>query len=247
MQNENLIINMATEADKAEMIIREVNYVNELEVKEPVKLCIYGTIGAPYEFLQRRISEIDQINQKRCHILVSRQGLSIDLVTNENDYYNQNKVTGKLISHPKFIEFGINSGRDFEPAELGQFFKMNRVFFADRSENMKIVSLLKSFTATVNTSIEKEKNQNGSFNDTYTGVVNSNLPGAFKLKMPLFKGRPAEEFEVEIYANVNGRTVSLQLFSPGAVQALEEIRDAIIDEQIGLIRELAPEIAIIEQ
>lgn len=53
--------------------------------------------------------------------------------------------------------------------------------------------------------------------------------------------------EVEFYASVNGRDVTLQLVSPGACQLLEDLRDRIIDEQVTRIRELAPEMAIIEQ
>lgn len=57
----------------------------------------------------------------------------------------------------------------------------------------------------------------------------------------------AETIEVEFYASVNGRDVTLQLVSPGACQLLEDLRDRIIDEQVTRIRELAPEMAIIEQ
>ena len=35
-------------------------------------------------------------------------------------------------------------------AELGLFFKMNRAFFADKSENMALVTTLMNFTADVN-------------------------------------------------------------------------------------------------
>ena len=58
---------------------------------------------------------------------------------------------------------------------------------------------------------------------------------------------PAETIEVEFYASVNGRDVTLQLVSPGGCQLLEDLRDRIIDVQVARIRELSPEIAIIEQ
>jgi hypothetical protein len=169
------------------------------------------------------------------------------LVISENDDYYRGVVIGKLEQHPKFKEFGINAGKNWDPNELGQFCKMNRAFFLDRSENMKLVSDLKNFEAKVATEIKKQKSDNGDFADNYSGVVTSNLPGLFKLKIPLFKGREAEELEVEFYASINGRTVALQLYSPGAMQALEDLRDVVIDEQIDKIKELTPDIAIIEQ
>ena len=69
----------------------------------------------------------------------------------------------------------------------------------------------------------------------------------FNLIVPIFKGRPAEEIEVEIIADVDGRNIRLSLCSPGAEVIVEEERNKAIDEQLLLIRKLAPDIAIIEQ
>lgn len=248
MENEKLQVVLGQGVTKAELVVREVSEVNELEVKAPIRVDLSGTIGAPLEFLTKRLSEEDQINQKRCHVLVNRENLTIKLVICEDDQYKEGKVLGTLQKHPKFKEFGINDNAyAWDPNELGQFFKMNRAFFPDKSENMKLVTDLKNFEAKVNTTIEKQKADNGSFADNYSGVVTSNLPGAFKLRIPLFKGRPAEDLEVEFYASINGRSVKLYLMSPGACQALEDLRDKVIDEQLDAIREIAPEIAIIEQ
>lgn len=54
------------------------------------------------------------------------------------------------------------------------------------------------------------------------------------------------EIEVELYSTVNGRDVTLQLVSPGANQLLEDIRDSVLDERINALREIAPQIVIIE-
>lgn len=247
MKNENLQVTFGDGVTKGELIIREVAEVNELEIKAPVKIGLSGVIGAPVEFLTRRLDQNDQINQKHCHVIISREKLMIVLIINESDDYLRGEICGKLEQHPKFKEFGINAGKNWDPNELGQFFKMNRAFFIDRSENMKLVTDLKNFEANVNSKIEKQKSESGDFKDNFSGVVTSNLPGLFKLKIPLFKGREAEELEVEFYASVSGRTIALQLYSPGAMQALEELRDKVIDEQIEQIRTLAQDIAIIEQ
>jgi len=173
--------------------------------------------------------------------------MSIKLVTSENDSYLKGLIAGKLETHPKFIEFGINSKKEWEPIELGQFFKMNRAYFSDKTANMDLVSQLKTFKANVNAQISKTKNESGAFDDSYSATVESNLPGTFKVNMPLFKGFPAEEIEVEFYASVDGRDFTVQLVSPGAQQAYDEIRDSIIDEQLKLISDLCPDIPIIEQ
>lgn len=149
--------------------------------------------------------------------------------------------------HPKFKEFGINTGKVWTPTELGMFFKMNRAFFGDKAENMRLVNELMNFTATVNNSIERSAKENGDRTDKFAQVVNSNLPASFTLTIPIFKGMPAETLEVETFAQVNGRDIAFILLSPAANQTMEDIRDGVIDKQITGIRELCPDIAIIEQ
>lgn len=108
-----------------------------------------------------------------------------------------------------------------------------------------LVSTLKNFKAKVNQDIERSKEENGSKVDNYSQVVDSNLPKSFKLNI-LFKGFVCEEIEVEIYADVDGRDVSLSLVSAGANEAIEEYKNKVIDEQLDAIRQIAPDIVIIE-
>jgi len=247
MQNEKLQINLTEGIPKAEVILREVNEVNELPVKKPVVIELAGTIGSPFEFLSKRYDQPNQINQKRCHVIVNRSDISINLIINENDAYNRGTVLGKLEFNQKFIEFGINTGKAWVPAELGLFFKMNRSFFSDRKENMTLVTELMNYVATVNNKIQRSVKESGDRTDNFEQVVNSNLPSAFTLTIPLFKGSQAETIEIETFAQVNGRDVSFMLISPAAQATQEELRDQVIDSELEKIRELCPDIAIIEQ
>lgn len=247
MKNEKLELNFADGVSKAEIVIREVEKVNELDVKAPLKLNIKGVIGSVSEFLSKRKDQEDQINQKRCHILVNREKISIELIYNENDEYQTGSIKGILEEHPKYKEFGINSDKVWTPTELGMFFKMNRSFFPDKSENMKLVSELMNFTAKVNSSIEKSARENGDRTDNFAQTVSSNLPASFTLTIPIFKGTHAESLEVETFAQVNGREIAFVLLSPAANQTMEDIRDKVIDEQLKNISENCPDIAIIEQ
>ncbi len=123
---------------------------------------------------------------------------------------------------------------------------MHRAFFSDKSQNMNLVSILKNFEAKINQDIKQSREENGSKIDNYSQVVDSNLPQSFRLNIPLFKGFACEEIEVEIYADVDGRNVSLSLVSAGANEAIEEYKNRVIDEQLNLIRGIAPDIVIIE-
>jgi hypothetical protein len=246
MQNEKLQINLGAGQNKAEVILREVSEANELKVQAPLRVNIDGIITSVYEFLSKRITELDQINQKRCHIIVNREKIMIELVANENDFYLKQVISGTLQYNSKFLEFGINTGKVWSPTELGLFFKMNRAFFTTKEENMKLVTDLMNFKGTVNNQIERSAKESGDRTDNFTQIVNSNLPKSFNLVIPIFKGHKPENIEIETFAQIDGRDVHFTLISPGAQATMEQVRDIVIDEQLSLIREIAPDIAIIE-
>lgn len=238
----NVVVPKDYNGTPIEVVLREGKAPVALDPKEPVPVEITGTIESPFRYLEKRIELIDQ---KRTNIEVDRDKMTISLSINERDYYGDT-VVGILTSSIEMQKFGINSDKKWEPIKLSQFFKMHRAFFKDKTENMSLVSTLKNFKAKVNQDIERSKEENGSKVDNYSQVVDSNLPESFKLNVPLFKGFNCEEIDVEIYADVDGRDVSLSLVSAGASEAIEEYKNKVIDEQLEAIRQIAPDIVIIE-
>lgn len=247
MQNEKMQINLDKDCQKAEVVIREVDKVNELPVLEPEKVNISGTITSIFSFLEKRWECEGQINHEHTHIIVDRDNLSMTLVANETDARNKMVIVGKLQLSRQFMEFHINDGYAWEPLVLSQFIKMNRAYFSNRDENMKLVSVFKNFKAKVNTDYERDRKENGSFTDNYSQIVDSNMPDRFSVVLPVFKGAEAQSVEVETYAAIAGHDVTVQLVSPGAQEVVDRTLDAIIDEQIAAIREIAPEIPFIEK
>lgn len=225
-----------------EVIFRGGEAPKALDPKEPNPVDITGTIDSPLRWLEKRV---DLIDQKQANITVNRDNMKISLVDKETDYYN-NGITGVLQPSKEMVEFGINTDKKWDPIKLSQFLKMHRAFFTDKAANMQLVFTLKNFKAKVNQDIERSKEENGSKVDNYSQVVDSNLPNSFKLNIPLFKGFACEEIEVEIYADVDGRDVSLSLVSAGANEAIEEYKNKVINEQLEAIRQIAPGIVIIE-
>ena len=216
----------------------------QLDQQAPVKIDIKGVIFAPLNFLEKRVKDIDQ---HKAHILVCRDKLQILLVINEDDAYTRGTVLGKLSFSDIFMKLGINSGKAWIPEQLGQFLKLNRSFFVDRNENMKVVSALKSFTAKVDQDVQRETNEKGDRTFKFKQAVDSNIPEKFKLRIPVFSGGPSEEIEVETYATIDGTDVSIQLQSAGANDVVETTKATVITDVIEKTRGIAPEIAIIEQ
>lgn len=247
MQNEKMQINLGQGVTKAEVVIREVDKVNELPVLEPEKVSITGTIGSILSFLEKRWGCEGHIDRGHTHIIVDRDSFSMTLVANETDARNKMVVSGKLQLSRQFAAFHINDGYAWEPIQLSQFIKMSRAYFADRDTNMKLVSVFKNFKAKVNTDYERDRKENGSYTDNYSQIVDSNMPDRFSVVLPIFKGTEAQSIEVETYATIDGHDVTVQLVSPGAQGVVDSTLDAIIDEQIAAIREIAPEIPFIEK
>ena len=234
----NLVVPKDYNGTPIEVVLREGEAPVALDPKEPERVNITGTIDAPFRWLEKRV---ELINQKSTNIIVNRDKMCLALTIDETNYY-QTVIGGVLQASKEMLEFGINTDKKWEPIKLSQFFKMHRAFFKDKSQNMVLVSTLKNFKAKVNQDIERSKEENGSKTDNYSQVVDSNLPKSFKLNIPLFKGFTCEEIEVEIYADVDGREVSLSLVSAGANEAIEEYKNKVIDEQIEAIKGVAPDI-----
>ena len=111
---------------------------------------------------------------------------------------------------------------------------------------MILVSTLKNFTAKANQEIQKLQDPSGSRADVFRQQVESNLPKSFSVKIAVFKGTPKEVIDVEFDHHMIDGNVYLQLISPGANEAVESYRDTCIDQVLDKIRDIAPEIAILE-
>ena len=215
-----------------------------LPTKAPEKIDVSGVLATPLEWLRKRVAIIDQT---AAHILVEREKLTITLVVNERDYYSKAEIEGVIDFSEKFLALGINNKeKSWEPAKLGQFLRLNRAVFEDKDESAKLLSVLKGFQAQCNAVIQKQTDPSGSRSSVYQQQVESNLPKSFTVNLPIFKGTAKQAIEVEFDHYVSDGDVRLQLVSPGANEFTESYRDTEIDNVLAQIREVAPDIAILE-
>lgn len=247
-QNEKINVNIGEYVgDKPiEIILREgvAAKVQQLELKAPEKIDVSGVLSTPLDWLEKRV---DTINQKEANILVSRERCEIKLTINERDSYKKAIITGTTKYTDAYEHFGINNPEvAWLPTRLGQFLRLNRNLFADKTDCMKLVSLLKNFTANAKAEIQKSKDPSGSMAEVYRQEVESNLPKSFVVNMAIFAGTAKTPIEVEFDHYLKDGEVYLQLVSPGAKEVAEDYKDACIDEVLGKIKEVAPDIVIIE-
>lgn len=248
-QNEKVVVNIGNYDGKEpiEVIIRNGEAATQpepLATKAPESINVEGVISTPLDWLEKRVGTIDQLTS---NIKVDRENMTITLTVNERDYYTKSKIMGTVAFTDTYRNFGINDGSvGWLPAKLGQFLRLNRGVFEDRQECMMLVSKLKNFTAKAKAEIQKQRDPSGSTADVYRQEVESNLPKSFTVKLAIFKGNAKEAIEVEFDHYLKDGEVFLQLVSPGANELTESYRDQCIDDVLDKIREIAPEIAILE-
>lgn len=221
-----------------EVIIREGKAV---PVHEPEQVVISGTIDAPARWLELRH---DCVKEKTCHVIVDREKMSITLRCNENNHYGS-FIMGSLTLSPEYRRFGINSGEYKTNFELAELIKMNRSYFENRTTAMKLVSDLQNFKARVDKDIEQSDNKRGDRRLLINQAVEHNLPEAFSLNLPIFKGVAEQTIQVEVYVNPSDLTCTL--VSPEANDIVISSRDALMDEVIERIRSATPDVVIIEK
>lgn len=227
-----------------EVLFREGAAPRALDAKAPEKIDVTGVITNPVSWLEKRV---DGIDQHKANVLVERDAMKITLTVNEDEPYQKGQIIGIAEYSKIYKDFGINDPQcGWTPAKLGQFLRLNRALFEDKEQCMKLVSSLKNFTAKAKSEIEKQRDPSGSRADVYRTQVESNLPKSFAVCLPIFKGKEKTTIDVEFDHYLTDGEVFLQLVSPGAKEMADEWRDRVIDEEIAKIRELAPEIAILE-
>lgn len=217
----------------------------QLDVLAPVKVDLMGTIEAPLNWLEKRVGDIDQ---HKAHVVVNRDKLQIMLVIKEDDPYTNGKIVGELKYSEIFLKLGINSDKQWQPDVLSRFLKLNRSLFLDKTENMKVVTALKQIETKVEQAVSRERQENGNVGLSFKQqVANSNIPEQFTLKIPVFSGGSYTEVAVETFVTIDGAQISIALQSAAANDVIEYSKDITIGDVVAKIREIAPEIAIIEQ
>lgn len=235
MKNEIHLSNITLDGNT--LIIREGQASKPVE---PGQVKLSGNIDSPLRWLEKKLNNIEVI---RAHVAVNREIREICLFVDEKSP-TFDSITGQLEFHPDYIKWGINSGEQQTAHELAEFIKMNRSSFKDKNTAMKLVTDLRKFTAKVNKELEAFKDDRANFAMKRTQVVETNLPESFVLVVPIFKGQKKETIVVEI--SINPDSLACTLVSPEANDYIDEFKDKIIDEQIKGIKEIAPELVIIE-
>lgn len=255
--------------DKPIVIIqRKDNAKKELEPipsKEPVALDIEGIISTPRTWMEKRAKYIDIKNARlevfredgEINLIINENGshgeIEFDTITTKNGFpmdYAGGEVMGKIEYTEIYKQLHINDfDHFFNPVKLAKFLRLHRAIFPDKEQAAVLIAKLKNIDAKISSDYKKECETHSTISKTeyYSLHVTHNLPEKFRINIAIFKGAPKETFEIEIDADIVDGNIGVQFVSPAIADADEEVRDAIINEEIEAIKALCPELVIVEK
>lgn len=212
-----------------EQKILEIREGQALPLHELRTLEIKGSIIAPGDFVQTRKS---QFPIDATHVLVNRDEGWIMAISQDREDVGKILIKGEIKLHPDFVRIGINdqSTGVRTTTELAAFIKMNRSFFGSKSTAMNLVSLLRNFKATVTKQLEDKIDDRANYSVLRQQVVESNIPEAFEITVPLFVGEKPEKFLVELV--IDPEDLTCALISPEVVDIIREKKEKYLNKEI---------------
>lgn len=234
MNNEKIIQQqLANDPATKEIIIR----TGEADkILHPGPLKIEGNIDAPARFIEVRKEVIDRLQS---HCLVSKTEGTIKLVTNEGWENDKQTITGKIETGKLYRDLGINDpGKSYGPKDLSKRFKLLRSIFPDRAEHAKVVATLNKFEAKVKSEITDTNDQRGNKTLAFQQAVESNVPEAFTLNLPLIEGEEPTSVQVAIIIEASSSLdVRCFLESADAAESIDQVREARVIQEVEKIQD----------
>lgn len=241
-------LNLYTTVEGGEVIFRQGE---ALPVKEPTKidftgempsvsryLAIHGVDGKlnkPYVPLVIGEGNENYVHPEKAIITVNRAARSIELLTDCKSPYSH-KITGKLELSDEIKQFNINpSGKTQTREELVKLLRFNKRFFADKAKHAEILAAYQKFNVTTSGGLKVESDNRGNKDLGYQNRVTTDLPEAFFLDIPVFKGYAPVKFMVEICLDVSAAEARFWLESPELAEVIETQAKTLIEDEIKLI------------
>jgi hypothetical protein len=202
----------------------------------PKRIEITGDINTVSSFIKAR-SGVDEtagqqfINRHRAVVTVNKDKRTITLELDPQDA-NGTVVTAKLESNPDLDQFFINKNKQFSQKELVSLLKFSRLYFEDFGKHGELLKAYTSFSAKTYTDLSGESDSRGNKNFAFNKKVETGLPTAFVMNLPIFKGQDAKRFMVEICFDVTDNAASFWFESVDLAEQQDIETSKILDVEL---------------
>lgn len=196
---------------------------------------INGNIDAPSRFIEGRKDDFEDITR---YCKVSKTNGKIHLIINEQSVVDKYEIIGQIQVAKKFKNLAINENKAYSPEELSNKLKLLRNLFPSNLEHATICGTLRNLKAKINADIEKADDRKGNVERNFKQTVESNMPDAITLKIPLLEGEPAVEIQVNIILEANGNSgINCYLESIDAAELIETLFEQRVEEEVEKIKD----------
>ncbi|WP_405329524.1 hypothetical protein [Leeuwenhoekiella sp. LLG6367-2.1] len=241
MSNEKIVTQVLSDKpDTKEIIIRTGDAEKILHAGP---LTINGNIDAPARFLEVRSDVTDRLES---HCLVSKSDGTIKLINNEGWENDRQTITGKIETGKLYKDLGINdSSKSYGPKELSKRFKLLRAIFPERADHANVVATLNNFQAKVNSELKDTDDRRGNKTLEFQQAVESNVPNAFTINIPLVEGENPTPILVDIIIEASSSLdVRCFLESADAAENIDKVREERVMQEVEKLQEFTTVIFI---
>lgn len=196
-----------------------------LKAREPKPLIIDGNIDAVHNFISGRAGKdcgLQSILKEQTVIVVDEEKGKIVMDTDPNSPFNT-RIIATLEVAPELDPWGINTTTTFNREQVVKLLKFNRLAFVYPDRYAEMLLAFQKFVAKTNSDHANDSDIRGNKNSLFNKSVESNLPLSFVLNLPIYKGKPAETFMVEIGQEVTDRGASFW-FESAELKELLDVR-----------------------
>lgn len=197
-----------------------------------------GNIKAVGDWVEGKRANSAEMDLARSTVVVEKESISLTL--NEDVPLHKIVIMGRLKSFADLSAFGINNDKTiYTNRSLIRVLKMNRYYFADKEENLLMVSNLSKFKAQVVRELEDSNDLKGNKKVLFEQKVKADLKLSFDLSIPLYQGEDNKNFKVDINFDVNDGGVEYWLESADLRELQLKERSRIIDREVSRLSDFA--------
>lgn len=207
-----------------ELIVREGSALPPVPVPIPKVTNIEGNIEAPLTYLQAKKELFTPV---KTLVIVNERELSIVFKTDETSVLGHT-ISGRIKRSRLLGEFNINGPGVFSDKTLSKMLRMFPFLFADKGEVSKLYGALMKFSASVQTTIENNKSNDGNVKMLFEKKVTTDLPPTITFECPIFEGQEPVKFIANLCAEATISSVSFYFESPELYELEEKEKKRIL-------------------
>lgn len=213
-----------------ELIIREGSAI---PLQEPKKIEIQGDINSISAFLSKRPKGygLQFVDETKVIVLVDKKAMHITLMLDPENVFGT-MIKGSLELSDELKVWSINQSKTWKREELVNLIKFNRLSFDDNDKHAALLKAYMAFEAKAAIDSKAASDTRGNKANSFSKEVSTNLPTEFILLIPIFKGKEAQRFRVEICLDLTDGGARFWFESTELHELIETTKEIIFNEEL---------------